>query len=839
MQNDRQIIISSAGSRTATQWPRQVIYWSELVERLRTPVRGTETIAEYLRLPKSKQDSLKDVGGFVAGSLEGGRRKAGSVTGRDVVTLDLDNIPAGQTQEILKRIDALGCGYVLYSTRKHEEGKPRLRILFALNRTVTADEYEPLSRKLAGIIGMELCDPTTFEASRLMYWPSCCSDSQYVYQYGDRSFIDADGILAMYKDWRDIKEWPEIPGMQQAHVKLAAKQGDPLSKAGIVGAFCKTYDIYRAIDTFLPGVYSACDDNDGRFTFTGGSTVGGAVIYDDGKFLYSHHATDPTGGRLVNAFDLVRLHKYTAMDDDAKPDTPTNKLPSYVAMCQFAVSDSYVAALLNQERYEKATQDFVTPPDTTENMNWISLLQVSPTTGTPLKTIKNARTVLENDPKLKGKIRLNRFSNRITSIGPLPWEGRALPEEFDWTEADDAGLRGYIESILGFRSRDLVLDALVQTASKQSYDPVVTYLQGIEWDGVPRIDTLFIDYLGADDHPYVRAVSRKAFVAAVARAMTPGVKFDVMTVIQGPQGIGKSTLLTKLGRHWFSDSVNTVEGKEAAELLQGVWIIEIGELGAYSKSDVSLVKLFLSRQDDQYRAAYARTTERHPRRCVFFGTTNDLEYLRDSSGNRRFWPISALKQQPTKSIFNDLDDEIDQLWAEAYARWQMGEALYLSQELEVEADKRRALHMEQDPLQGQIERFLEHQVPEDWQSWSHERRMMFYSGMMTGEIRICPRDRICAIEVWRECLRESKLMVPKHEAARINVILEKIPGWERVSSMRFGGEYGTQRGFKHAANTVNFVNKECKHVNNGQNMDVNNVNQKSAIVYTDCLQRKP
>ena len=827
MNNDRQIIISAAGSRKATVWPAQTMYWSELVEKLRIPVRGTETLTEYLHLPKSKQDGLKDVGGFVGGKLKDSKRKAGNVLGRDIITLDMDNIQPGGTQDVLKRVEALGCAYAVYSTRKHEEARPRLRLLIPTSHTCTADEYEPIARKLAGMIGMELCDPTTFQAHRLMYWPNCCKDSQYVYQYADKPFLDVDGLLSLYKNWRDTAEWPQVPGMQQKHVKLAARQSDPTAKSGIVGAFCKVYNIYNVMEAYLPGVYEPVESSTDRYTYMGGSTVGGAIVYENGTFLYSHHATDPASERLCNSFDLVRLHKFGSLDDNAKPDTPANKLPSYEAMCKLAVQDTKVSALLNQERYEKATEDFKEDATTTKDTEgWISKLQLNSSSGLPLKTIKNVRVVLENDPQLKGRIRLNLFANKLYGIAPLPWELRNKEEGmFEWIERDYAGLKGYIESILQFSSDDKIETALAQTAAKQAFDPVVDYLESLEWDGNPRLDTLFIDYLGSDDTPYTRAVTRKAFTAAVARAMVPGIKFDNMTVIQGPQGIGKSTLLKKMGKDWFSDSVNTVEGKEAAELLQGVWIIEIGELGAYSKADVRLVKLFLSKCDDQYRAAYAHVTEKHPRRCVFFGTTNDLEYLRDTSGNRRFWPITCMVQKPKKSVFENLDNEIDQIWAEAVLRWRLGEPLYLSQELEKEADKRRAAHMEQDPLQGQIESFIEQPIPEDWGNWSLERRLMFWGGQVTGKIKLVPRDRVCAIEIWRECLHENKTNIPLQEARRINAALKLIPGWEKSGTMRFGAGYGIQRGYKRTAkidnlgpklllNANNFVNRTTQDVNN-------------------------
>ena len=362
MLNDIKLQISSARSRKATNWLPQTIWWSEFVEKLRNPIRSTESLAEYLSYSKPKQDELKDVGGFVLGVLKANRRKAGNVVNRYAVALDLDNIPAGQTQEVLKKIEALGCAYVVYSTRKHSGDKPRLRVIILLDRPCTADEYEPLSRMLGKIIGIELCDPTTFEASRLMYWPSCCSDSQYEFQNGDKPSVNVDGVLAMYKDWRNVSEWPQVPGEQQKHIKLAAKQGEPTEKSGIVGAFNKSYNIYQAIDKFIPDAYTHCDNASDRLTFTGGSTAGGAVVYSSEKsesaFLFSHHGTDPAGGKLCNAFDLVRLHKFNDLDDEAKPETHVTSLPSFIAMANLAKDDEEVWNLFEQEKYQNAAQDF-------------------------------------------------------------------------------------------------------------------------------------------------------------------------------------------------------------------------------------------------------------------------------------------------------------------------------------------------------------------------------------------------------------------------------------------------------------------------------------------------
>lgn len=797
MVHDRQIIISTAGSRRATKWPPSTLWWSELIERLRVPTRGVETLAAYLNMPKSKQDDLKDVGGFVAGTLQGNRRKAKAVTGRDVVTIDADNIPAGGTSDVLRRVDSLGCAYAIYSTRKHEEARPRLRILLPLSRACTADEYEPLARKLASLIGMELCDPTTFEASRLMYWPSCCADSQYVFTFGDKPLADVDGVLGMYRDWRNVLEWPQVPGADQAQQRLAAKQGDPLQKSGVVGAFCRSYDIYRAMDELIPGAYLPTDIPD-RYTFAGGSTTGGAVVYDHGQFLFSHHATDPCSGKLVNAFDMVRLHRFGDQDDDAQPNTPTNRLPSYTAMCQFAVADGGVAALLNTERYETAVEAFTgmqMPADAAlEPANWMGLLKTSPISGAPEKTVDNVLIILEHDPMLRGKVAFDEFANRGLALGALPWDSRAARRQ--WTDTDDAGLRHYIEKVYDITGKERLLDATALCAFKSRINDVQDYLSKLSWDNVRRLDTLLSDYLGAEDNLYTRAVARKSLAAAVARAMAPGTKYDYMPILTGPQGIGKSTLLRTLGRRWYSDSLSTFEGKEAREMVQGTWINEIGELNGMTRAEITTIKQFLSQQEDIYREPYGRRTNAYPRRCVFFGTTNDSEFLRDRTGNRRFWPIDVGLRPITKSVFRDLPEETDQIWAEAFVAWQLGEPLYLSGEAERIAMEQQEEHRESNSKEGLIREFLDRQVPLDWEKRSISERRLYWSGSFSqGGVETRPRDRVCAAEVWCECLGGDIKYMKRLDSNEITGVLANIPGWERCHSTQRVGPYGIQKGF--------------------------------------------
>ena len=438
MYYDKPITISIGGSRKAVSWAAQDTCWSAFLLKLSQPVRTPEKFQEYKALPKPQQDDLKDVGGFVGGILTGPRRNKNSAGERYLVTLDADTIAPGGTQGVLNAVSGLGCAYAVYSTRKHEEAAPRLRIVVPLDEPCTAEEYEPIARKLASFLGMQIFDPTTFENVRLMYWPSCSSDSEFVFLYEDKPFLSRAGMLGLYQDWRNAAEWPEVPGAAKVRDRSAKKQGDPLEKSGVVGAFCRCYSIEAAMDLFIPGTYESCAD--GRYTYTEGTTVGGAVLYDNGKFLYSHHATDPCSGKLCNAFDMVRLHLFGGEDADAKPDTPVGNLPSYLSMCRFAAAQEPVAQLLNRERYEKAVQSFDAALDTaSEDFSWMARLAAHPKTGRPLATVVNVQIILGNDPQLRGKVYHDDFCDRPMVCGRLPWEDF----EFDgrhrlWKDADDS-----------------------------------------------------------------------------------------------------------------------------------------------------------------------------------------------------------------------------------------------------------------------------------------------------------------------------------------------------------------------------------------------------------------
>ncbi len=799
MYYDKPIKIATGGSRKAVSWVMQDISWSAFLVKLSQPVRTPETFREYKSLPKPKQDELKDVGGFVGGALSGPRRKKDSAGDRYLITLDADSIEPGGTQRVLNAVSGLGCAYAVYSTRKHEGAAPRLRIVAPLDEPCTAEEYEPIARKLASFLGMQIFDPTTFESVRLMYWPSCSADGEFVFLYEDKPFLSRAGMLGLYRDWRNVAEWPEVPGAAKIRDRSAKKQGDPLEKSGVVGAFCRCYSIEAAMELFIPGIYESCVD--GRYTYTGGSTVGGAVLYDDGKFLYSHHATDPCSGKLCNAFDMVRLHLFGEEDADAKPDTPVGNLPSFLSMCRYAAALEPVARLLNRERYEKAVQGFDTPVDTSgEDFDWLSRLATHPKTGRPLATVDNVRMILENDPLLKGLIYHDDFSDRPMVCGQLPWEKFAFDGRHRlWRDGDDAGLRGYMESHYGIGTKNSVLDGFAVYALNHRVNFLKDYLTGLRWDGVPRVDTLLVDYFGAEDNIYSREAIRKCLVGAIARLMHPGTKFDQMLILAGPQGAGKSTFWRMLGMKWYQESLYTFEGREAAELLQGYWIVECGELAGMTKSERNAVKQFISRCEDTYRAAYGRRTENYPRRCLLVGTTNEKEFLKDETGERRFWPVDLAKHPRRKDPHRDLPGEVAMIWAEALQMYQGGESLLLSEGAEMMAKEAQEDHKESDPNEGIIAEFLQKKVPAGWYRKSLADRRNWldntFNQQNVEESSLVYRDRICALEVWNECYRQFTRM-KKSEAREINAALDRMPGWKRAEGpLRFGSDYGLQRGY--------------------------------------------
>lgn len=792
MNNDgRKIEISVGASRRAKTWKKTSYTWQGLLKKLSSPTRTQETMAEYKAMAKAKRDDLKDVGGFVGGILKNGTRKADMVEARSLITLDLDHLPKGADiwPDVEVALDWAAC---MYSTHSHTEDNPRVRLILPADRLMTPDEYEAVARYVASLIGIDLCDDTTFEASRLMYWPSCSHDADYVFRHQSGDFLSVDEALATYDDWRDVSSWPVSSRKAKLDAARAKKQGDPTEKHGVVGAFCREYDIPAAIEHFLQDVYRPTSDPE-RYSYEGGSTVGGLVLYQNGAFAYSHHASDPIEGKLVNSFDLVRLHKFKDLDDGSD-ETKPQQLPSYKAMVEFALQDEAVSYRLAMERIDSA---FDEQDEEEQEENWQKSLKIT-SKGMIANTINNIVLILLHDERLAGTFFFDSFRERPVVADDLPWIPFKNRVNDNWTDADDAGLRRFLEMYYQIESPSKIRDAVDLAMLSCVRHPVREYLDSLTWDGVPRVDSLFIDYLGAEDTQYVRAVTRASLVGAVARIMKPGCKHDHTLVLIGPQGCGKSTTLGKLGKQWYSDSLYTMSGKEAYEQLQGFWIIELGEMAAARKSEVEQIKQFISKRSDNYRAAYARRTEEHQRQCAFFGSTNDSDFLRDYTGGRRFWPVvvSDASENRAQSL---TEETVNQVWAEALEMYKAGEKWYLSSDMEAQARRAQKAHTEVNGKQGLVEAFLEKKIPKDWDQRSLEERRLFWSDSFADEEpdekKLETRTKVCAIEVWCECFNGEPKLYTQAQAREIGNILKMIDGWEYQTGLSMGKPYGRQRGF--------------------------------------------
>jgi predicted P-loop ATPase len=792
IKHDGSITLATGKSKKETHWKNKTIMYSDLIKKLSTTTRTPETYAEYKKLPKTERDNLKDVGGFVGGSLKNGRRKAENVANRTLLTLDLDYVKG----DIWSSIELLwDFSAAMYSTHTHAPDNQRLRLVIPLSRPVLPDEYQAISRMVADDLGIDQFDDTTYEPSRLMYWPSTSSDGEYVFKVQDLQWLNPDEVLTRYTfGWQDVSYWPESSRARAKITSAIKKQEDPLEKKGVIGAFCRTYSVSEAIGEFLNDVYVPGADET-RYTYAEGSTTGGVVVYED-KFSFSHHGTDPTSGILCNAFDLVRIHKFSSLDDEAKPDTPINRLPSFTRMKEFASENKKVMETLGREKLEKAQEDFgIVEPDGEIDTEWLKELTYTEQ-GKLRSTISNFLLIIENEPLLKNKIAYNEFSNRAVVIGRLPWRNK--DNKSDWNDTDDSGLREFIEKYYSISSNAKCADALALSFEKHSFHPIKEYLNSLVWDGKERVSTLFIDYLGAEDNSYVRTVTRKTLVAAVARIFIPGIKFDNMTVLSGPQGIYKSTIIKKLGMEWYSDSLTTVSGKEAYEQLQGVWLLEMGEMMATKKADIEATKHFLSKTEDIYRVAYGRRTSHFPRQCIFIGTTNDREFLRDKTGNRRFWPMDVGLQKPTKQVYGDLDNEIDQIWAEAVELWNNKEPLHLNREELKEAEKQQDSHSEESAKAGLIEEYLNKPIMDNWYNLGISEKRNYIQGSEFGEepegtVR---RDKTCVMEIWVELFSGDPKQLSPMTAREINDILSGFHEWEKYKGkLRFGKSYGIQRAF--------------------------------------------
>lgn len=769
----RDLPIAYGNSCYAKTWANKTTTWEDLCERLKTTIRTTESVEEYPKLKKDDRDRAKDKGGFVGGNLKGNRRKRETVACRSMLTMDADHAEIGFIDKFTAECRYTSC---LYTTHGHTPEQPRCRIIVPLTRDITPDEYVALARYFAADWGIDRFDECSYKPSQLMYWPTTPANGEYISKTTEGEWLDPDVYLTAHPNWKDCSLLPTSSRESAVREASGKKQEDPLAKPGVVGAFCRAYGIAAVIETYLADVYEP-SAMEGRYDYIPADSSAGVVVYDD-KFAYSHHATDPACGKLLNAFDLVRIHRFG--DDDEKK--------SFKQMTELALSDDTVKENLAAERIAQAGEDF------SDDADWHKRLHFVPRSGALENSVWNLNLILENDPDLQG-FAFNDMANRIQVTGELPWD-RPEGNSF-WRDADTAQLKSLVDIRYGeFTTRNYDV-SFTKVADDRHFHPVRDYLNGLpKWDGVKRVEELFIKYLQADDTEYVRTVTRKTFAAAVARVMCPGIKFDCVPVLDGEQGIGKSSIVKDLVTpEYYSESLSLtdMDDKAGAEKLQGFWVVEIGELAGMKKADIEKVKSFLSTSDDKYRPSYGRVVESHPRQCIIIGTVNgERGYLRDITGNRRFW-IIKVHQKTQKQSWHFTQADRDQFWAEAKAIWESGEKLYLEGDILAESEKAQRNAMEVDERVGMVEEYLNTLLPEGWDDMDVYARRCFLSGDPTAVKGTTERTTVSNAEIWCECFGKNLSELKSADSYAIAALMTQIPGWKRGAAAKRLPLYGKQR----------------------------------------------
>jgi len=649
-------------------------------------IRTNETVLEYQQGDKDFKLKCKDKGGFIAGKSQNNKRDSLSIQSRNMITLDMDYCPPNILNILKEKQDVkkeLNFQFFVYSTHSHTPDKPRLRLIIPLKNEITIEKYEPIGRAVANIIGLEYFDATTFQINRIMYFPSVSVDGEYlceVYGLEDWNPLDPDEMLDKYMDYLNIAEFQKphfISGLNVDRIKKGQISSSKKTKYRIVNAFNTEYTIIEAIDKFLQDEYVKGKHQD-RYTYTDGESKDGLVILND-EYAYSHHATDPSQGRLLNAFDIVRIHKFGKQDTDSTEQQQYekyDKMTSFEAMVEF-IRENAPSVLKHMPEIQKLTKnekEFVTgevdvEKNSVEEDDWRLTLDFIGTKNDrhPKSNARNINLILENDDKFKELFYYDSLKDSICFYRTPDWNTEKKKGDLV-NDEDDSEIRVYLNTVYQINSKDVVYDCVVHQSSKKRIHPIRTFFSKLpEWDGVPRIEDIVCDLYDIKPNAFYREASKAWWVGIVQRVMRPGSKFDMMIVISGNQGIGKSqfgksiaTLEWKGGMetidsqpNFFGDDELPFDKKDAYEQLGGIMIYELPEFEKYyKKSDASTIKSFVSKTSDKFRKSYGRRVSEYRRQCVFIATTNDNKPLRDRTGNRRFLPFYSTLPQNTTRLYN-------------------------------------------------------------------------------------------------------------------------------------------------------------------------------------------
>ena len=758
--------LSVAPSVSSRRWEAATLTWERLVDRAHNP------------------ESVKDCGGYVAGRLKGTARRKGQVEYRSAVTLDAD--AASETLPAV--VAGLGLRALVHSTYSHTRAHPRYRVIFPImGPGLSEEEYPRVARGLIEALGEAQFDPGSTQPERLMFWPATAAPDEYEVVECDGETATAQGLL---RDFGGLGPTPDhMPGSKR----------DPLGLPGVAGAFNRVYDMARAVETFhLP--YDPVDGEPNRWHYTPAESEGGVIVYPDG-YVFSNHASDPAYGRALSMFDLVALHVYGGEDRAAgvpQSTAPADRPSIQRAMREFAARPEIVTELVAAD-FADVDGDEAGARGLPE---WVLEFHLHPKTGRPLDDVHNWDLLQRHDPVLRGLARNNMDLTTVTRR-QFPWRTVEAGKDDALTNADRAQISAHLQRAYNMpRPAQEQLNGVIDmVAQDNSFHPVVEYLEGLEWDGVSRIET----YLPGAPDAYTRRVARLVAVQAVARALDPGVKVDNCLILTGRQGLGKSWFVETMARGWTC-TLGPIEGgglRDTVMAMTRSWITVADEGFAMKKADAEALKQFVTLTHDVIRLPYAREHVKLPRRQVIWGTTNDAVFLRAQEGNRRFLIVEVAE----KLDFGKYSDEyVNQVWAEAVHIWKTSRdqyglkdnpELFLSASEEAAAEFVRSMATEEDSMTGLIQAYLDTLVPANWVEMSPEERISWLRDEEQGIVRgTHPIDVVCSLEIWEIALGRERGKHSRVDILQITNALKQLPGWfgpmPKPTRLPF---YGPQRVF--------------------------------------------
>ena len=753
---ERTYAVAIAPRKDSRTWSQETIRFSDLVEWAENP-------ADH-----------KECGNYLLGTLRGGRRTKNTIVSRSAVQLDADRA----TEETWDAISDLGALGLVHTTFSSAPDDLRLRAVLPLDREVTPDEYVHIVAVLIDRLGKDAFDPGSLQPERYMFRPAVADEHRgwYRYEVLDGPEISADDLLADFTE--DLSTLPAP--------RPSKNKRDPREIDGTIGAFNRAYSIAEAVEQFgIP--YEPAGE--GRWHLVG-ARAGAGIHEVTPDLVYSHHAGDPAYGQTLSAFDLVRVHLYGILDEDAKPGTPINKLPSTTAALERLANDPKVVG-------EIVGDDFATIPDADPDdptapaptRAWIMDLVRNPRSGEVRDVVGNWDLISENDPVFRGLF-WDELDLSVKTDRDLPWRSIERGEIF--TATDRAALALHIERSYGIRPGRMLLDDLVNVvANRRPVNPVREYLEGLEWDGVPRLEE---SLPGVRPTEYTRLVARKCLTAAVARIFEPGIKWDYSLIIYGAEGRGKTFWVDRMAKGWNA-ALGDIHSKDTLLTLQRSWIVTSDEGFSMKKSDADSLKEFLTRTTDVFRLPYEREVMAYPRHCVIWGTTNDPTFLRRQEGNRRYLIVHSEDRVDFGAL---TDDYVDQVWAEAVALYRAGEELFLDEEGSAIAAAAREAYIEEDSLTGIIQEWLDQPVPENWDEMGAEERSLWRMESADG---IGPKGtrkitQTCSTQIWVECLGRPIGDRRRADLLDIASSLRALPGWRPVPGRTRVPIYGPQQVYE-------------------------------------------